>query len=119
MPRPPLAVGTWGRISDPLEVAPGVFRAMAKVRDLDGVTRKVEARASSKERARRTLEARLRARTAPPAGEVTPDTRVRDVARLWLAEVEARGRAANTVKRYRITVDLHVCKARGGVGELR
>lgn len=119
MPRPPLAVGTWGHISDPKEVAPGVFRAMAKVRDMDGVTRKVEARGPSKERARRALEARLRARTAPPAGEVTPDTRVRDVARLWLAEVEARGRAANTVKRYRITVDLHVCKARGGVGELR
>ena len=36
MPRPPLAVGTWGRISDPKEVAPGVFRAMAKVRDVPG-----------------------------------------------------------------------------------
>ena len=112
-------MGTWGHISDPKEVAPGVFRAMAKVRDVDGVTRKVEARGPSKERARRALEARLRARTAPPAGEITPDTRVREVARLWLAEVEERGRAANTVKRYRITVDLHVCKARGGVGELR
>lgn len=114
-----MAVGTWGHINNPKEVAPGVFRAMAKVRDVDGVTRKVEARAPSKERARRALKARLRARTAPPAGEITPDTRVREAARQWLAEVEERGRAANTVKRYRITVDLHVCKARGGVGELR
>lgn len=96
-----MAVGTWGHISDPKEVAPGVFRAMAKVRDVDGVTRKVEARGPSEERARRALEARLRARTAPPAGEITPDTRVREVARLWLAEVEERGQHREAVPDHR------------------
>ena len=46
MSRPPLQIGTWGKISRD-EVSPGVWRAMARFRDFDGVTRKVEARAAA------------------------------------------------------------------------
>ncbi|TFI06847.1 site-specific integrase, partial [Thiopseudomonas sp. 4R-3cl] len=119
MPRPPLEIGTWGNIPTPIEVAPGVFRAMTRYRDTDGVTRKVEARAASRNKARQALETRLRARRAPASREVTPDTRLRDVVKLWEAELVERGRAANTLKRYRMTIENHILKGAGGVGDLR
>lgn len=119
MPRPPLEIGTWGNIPTPIEVAPGVFRAMTRYRDTDGVTRKVEARAASRNKARQALETRLRARQAPASREVTPDTRLRDVVKLWQAELAEKGRAANTIKRYTMTVENHILKGAGGVGDLR
>lgn len=119
MARPPLEIGTWGNIPTPVEVSPGVYRAMTRYRDTDGVTRKVEARGPSRNKARQALETRLRARQAPASREIMPSTRLRDVAPVWWAELEERGRAANTMKRYRATLDQHILKAHGGVGELR
>lgn len=118
MPRPPLAVGTWGAISTK-EVEPGVWRALTRYRDTDGKTRQVEARAVSANKARAALQARLTARQAPTSSTITPATRVRDVTGVYLREVEERGRAPRTVQRYRETVDNHLLKARGGVGDLR
>lgn len=119
MARPPLEIGTWGNIPDPLQVAPGVYRAMTRYRDTDGVTRKVEARGASKNKARQALEVRLRSRQTPASREITPDTRLRDVVPLWKAEIRERGRAANTLARYEVTLNSHVLKATGGVGDLR
>lgn len=119
MPRPPLAIGTWGNIPDPALVSPGQYRAMTRYRDTDGVTRKVEARGPSKNKARQALEAKLRSRQAPASREISPETRLRDVVPIWWRELEEKGRAANTLARYRATVDHHILKARGGVGELR
>lgn len=42
MPRPPLEVGTWGSIAV-REVSSGAWSASARYRDVDGVTRRVEA----------------------------------------------------------------------------
>ena len=119
MPRPPLAIGTWGNIPDPVLVSPGQYRAMTRYRDTDGVTRKVEARGPSKNKARQALEAKLRGRQAPASREIRPETRLRDVVPIWWRELEEKGRAANTLARYRATVDHQILKARGGVGELR
>lgn len=119
MARPPLEIGTWGNIPTPIEVSPGVYRAMTRYRDTDGVTRKVEARGPSRNKARQALEARLRARQTPASRVVTPDTRLRDVVKLWQAELAEKGRAANTIKRYTMTVKNHILKGAGGVGDLR
>lgn len=119
MPRPPLEIGTWGNIPDPVQVSPGQYRAMTRYRDTDGVTRKVEARGPSKNKARQALEAKLRGRQTAVSREVMPATRLKDVVPIWWRELEDKGRAANTMARYRATVDHHILKAHGGVGELR
>lgn len=98
MPHPPLEIGTWGNIPAPIEVAPGVFRSMTRYRDPNGATRKVEARAASRNKARYALETHPRARQVPASREVTPGTRLRDVVMLWEAELVERGRAANVLK---------------------
>lgn len=118
MSRPPLAVGTWGSIAV-REVAGGAWIASARFRDVDGVTRRVEARGASRGKARASLMARMRDRQAPSQSTITPASRVRDVTGVYLREVEERGRAPRTLQRYRETVDNHVLKARGGVGDLR
>lgn len=118
MPRPPLEVGTWGSLSV-WEVSPGVWNACARFRDVDGVTRRVQARGPSKGKARATLMARMSKRQAPTASTVKGTTRVRDVTEVYLREVAERGRAPRTLQRYRETVDNHLLKARGGVGDLR
>ncbi|MFJ4161783.1 site-specific integrase [Micrococcus luteus] len=63
--------------------------------------------------------ASLTSRQAPSRSTITPASRVRDVTGVYLREVEGRGRAPRTVQRYRETVENHVLKARGGVGDLR
>lgn len=92
MARPPLESGTWGNVPTPVEASPGVYRAMTRYRDTDGVTRKVEARGPSRNKTRQALEARLRARQTPASRAVTPDTRLRDVVKLWQAEPPVNGR---------------------------
>ncbi len=119
MPRPPLEIGTWGKISAPVQLPNGLWKVTARYRDTDGVTRKVEATHARKSQAEPTLKRRLEARRTPASSAITPDSMVRDLVPLWWAELEERGRADNTLKRYRITLDQHVLKARGGVGNLR
>lgn len=114
MPRPPLPVGTWGKISrDP--VAPGVWRAMARFRDFDGMTRKVEARASTAAKAERQLVNALVERSAPSADEVTADMRLSKLAAVWWTEFEELGRAQNTRRRYREVLDSYVSPGVGGL----
>lgn len=87
MGRPPLPVGTAGktRFDKP---APGRVRARANVRDHDGLTREVTRYGDTRAKAERRLKEALRDRTGPPAGgEITADTRLRDTAKMWLAEI--------------------------------
>src|SRR4051812_39607858 len=98
MPRPPLQIGTWGKISRD-EVTPGVWRAMARFRDFDGVTRKVEARAvavSKSDRgskAEHALIAALRDRAMPAGDDITADTRLNKLAEIWWLEFMDQDRA--------------------------
>ncbi|MBD1541045.1 site-specific integrase [Arthrobacter sp. IA7] len=120
MPRPPLQIGTWGKISRD-EVSPGVWRAMARFRDFDGVTRKVEARAIAKSKndrgskAEQTLISALKERGMPAGEDITADTRLNRLAEVWWVEFMDQDRAINTQRRYREVLDSYVSPGVGGL----
>ena len=78
MPRPPLQVGTWGKISRD-QVQPGAWRAMARFRDFDGATRQVEARGATGANAERQLISAMTDRAMPAGEYITADTRISGV----------------------------------------
>ncbi len=87
-----------------------VWRARAKVRDLDGKVRDVEAWGQTEASARRELTERLRERVQPAAAHavVKASTKVKDVARVWLDELAESGRSVNTRKVYASVCNRHV-----------
>lgn len=114
MPRPPLPIGSWGRVQR-TEVSPGWWEARARFRDFDGVTRQVRRRARTGAAAERLLVQELTERTTPAAEDITRETRLSVVAAVWLAETESRELAINTLRRYREVLDDHVLPAVGGL----
>lgn len=114
MPRKPLPLGTWGKISR-TEVTPGRFKARCRFRDFDGQTRLVEAWGKSGAAAERALASALKDRAAPSDDELTPDTTIARLAAKWMTEVDADTLAINTRTRYRITLEDQVVKGLGGV----
>ena len=117
MPRPPLEIGTWGKIAR-RESPPGSgrWRATARFRDFDGRTRQVEAWGTSGAKAERALKASLNWRAVPSGDEVSADTRVDTLGTMWLADVEHAGRLRpQTLDTYRHTVDRAIVPAIGGL----
>lgn len=118
MARPPLPIGTHGKIR--VYPTPAGYRAVTKFRDYDGVTRTVERAGRTKAAAERNLKAALVERAGGPAGAVTGDTRFRDVAEQWyatvLAAVEDGRRSPGTADQYRGHLDRCVLP---GLGALR
>jgi len=112
--RPPLAPGAHGRVSV-REIAPRRFVARCRVRDADGVTRRVEATAWSHTAALQALQGALRSRTGARSGELRPSSRFSEAAELWMGKVEAR-RSGSTRDAYRRRLDAVVLPA---LGELR
>jgi integrase len=111
MPRPLLPLGSYGHIAAWQEGE--VWIARAKVRDFDGVVRRVKRTGRTKAAAKRALREALVDRQAPAkAGEVTPETRFGKVADLWLKEVEravdAGTRSPGTLDTYRSILRRHV-----------
>lgn len=91
MGRPPLPVGTAGKIRFE-RLGRRRVRARVEVRDYDGETREVNRSGPTQAAAERRLKEALRDRVGPPAdGEITADTRLRDAAGLWCAEAEESG----------------------------
>jgi hypothetical protein len=77
-----LPVGTYGKIKI-YELGPRRFRARAKYRDYDGVTRPVERVGTSREQAANRLREAFRDRGRTTTdGDITPDTRIAAVAAL-------------------------------------
>ncbi|HYQ64880.1 site-specific integrase [Actinophytocola sp.] len=88
MPRPPLPVGTHGKITT-YEVEPGKFRARCGYRHYDGKVYPVERYGTSRPHAERRLKEAIRDWRAPvAAGEFGPNSRFREIAMGWLAEYE-------------------------------
>jgi integrase len=116
MGRPPLPVGTYGRIKvDKLDERR--FRARAKYRDYDGVTRKVERAGTSRTAAENNLKQALRDRAHVSAdGEITARTKVTRLAELWLRDIDESDRAIRTKITYR---DVWERCLSASVGELR
>ena len=101
MERPPLPVGTYGKIRV-YEMGEKRYRACTLYRDYDGVTRPVERIGRSRTAAADNLRKALRDRGRGALdGEITPDTKVAAVAELWLQEIDESDRAVRTKLAYR------------------
>lgn len=114
MPRPPLALGSWGKINR-TEVEPGRFKARCRFRDFDGHTRLVEAWGKSGAAAERALVLALMDRSAPSGDDITGNTRLSELAVVWLHEIERSNLAANSRARYRELVERHITPGVGGL----
>ena len=114
MPRKPLALGTWGRISR-TETEPGKWVSRCRFRDFDGHTRQVEAWGKTGAAAERALISALTDRAAPSDDELTPDTTIARLAAKWLGEVDAGTLATNTRQRYREVTQDYVLPGLGSV----
>jgi integrase len=118
MPRPPLAIGTYGKVKTWQEDK--IWLARAKFRDFDGIVRSVKRSGKTKAAAERALRAALVERQTPVRhAEITPQTPMEKVAELWLAEVEqavnAGSRNPSTLDAYRTIYRRHVQPALGAL----
>ena len=91
MPRPPLPIGSHGKITC-YEEGPKQWRAYTKFRDFDGVTRRVARSGRSKAAAERTLKQALAERGRATTGDVTSETKLKAVAEPYLDDVRRRRR---------------------------
>lgn len=118
MGRPPLPLGSYGKITTWEEGAG--FIARTKFRDFDGVVRLVKRTGKSRAAAERALKAALVTRRAPVKdGEVTPDSLFGKVADLWLAELEGLvdegQRSPGTLSTYSSIYEVRVKPALGAL----
>lgn len=101
MPRPPLPLGTHGEIRC-YKIGDRKYRARVKYRDYDGKVRHVERMGTSKSGAKEALKQALRDRSHSVAGdEVTPQSKVGELARLWLRDLDESDKAFRTKRTYR------------------
>lgn len=116
MGRPPTPLGTWGNVKRS-EIAPGRWRARARYRDFDGVTRPVERFAKTGAAAERALVEALRDRTkAGAAHEINPDTTLGNVADVWIKGLREGGKhSETTINLYQSAIDVHIKPALSGV----
>lgn len=84
--RKPLPVGTYGEV-EAKEQPSGVWRASARFRDRDGVTRSVSRRGRTKAAAKRTLILALQDRQTPSQREISGDMRLERLLDLWVTKV--------------------------------
>jgi len=80
MGRPPLPIGTYGKITT-VPISGGGQRARCKFRDYDGQVRLVERTGKTELSAQNALKEALRDRQGPTNGHVTRDTKLLDLAR--------------------------------------
>lgn len=118
MGRPPLPVGTAGEIRV-YPVRDG-FRARCLVRDYDGKVRELERSGSSEAKAKARLREAIRDRHRAEAdAEITGETKLAEVVRVWLvdlrAEIAAEEKSPGTGELYETTAR----RITAGLGELR
>jgi integrase len=116
MGRPPLPLGTWGKIRTH-QVGEQTWRAIANYKDYDGITRPVERVGATAAKAANNLREALRDRSRKAAnGMITPETKVAAAAEEWLNGIDASDKASNTKKTYRDTWNRYLEKS---IGQLR
>lgn len=112
MARPPLVLGTWGKI---VRMKRGsAWIAYARFRDYDGVTRQVERGGATGAAAERALLAALRDRARLPNEDLTPETRLNRVIDDWDAKLDERDVSDGTRITYRRQLK-HIRKAIGSL----
>jgi integrase len=120
MSRPHLPLGTSGVITS--YRTPAGYRARAKYRDYDGITRRIERHAATKGKAETSLREALRDRMRTGGSEsISPDSRVSALADAWFTDLQEQGRSPGTLHGYRERLDNQVIPALGNllVRELR
>lgn len=96
--RPRTPVGTFGAITFRKEGAR--FVAGTRYRDWDGRLRRIEATGPTRHSAERAVKERIaeRTETEGASGELTADTRFRDLVQVWLQDLELEGRIASSTR---------------------
>lgn len=96
--RPRTPVGTFGAITFRREGAR--FVAGTRYRDWDGRLRRIEATGPTRQSAERAVKERIAARTETDGvnGELTADTRFRELVSVWLQDLELEGRLAQSTR---------------------
>ena len=125
MGRPPLDLGSWGRVrtypSDPLiDGRNSSWIAVTKFRGFDGVTRQVQRKGRSAGAAETALKGALTAQSRMGrSNELTPADRFEKVAEMWLSDVrdlvDAGKRSPGTLETYEGHLARHVLPAFRGV----
>ena len=112
MPRPPLELGTWGKITrselkDTAGNSTGTWVARTRYRDYDGTTRQVKANGASGAKAETALKVALRDRQRSPGGSgLTDKSTVGELLTLWIAAPPPRGtRSPQTLAGYQRCID--------------
>ncbi|QKS13910.1 tyrosine-type recombinase/integrase [Curtobacterium sp. Csp1] len=113
MPRPPLVLGTWGKITRTKRA--GSWVAFARFRDFDGITRQVERTGATGRQAEDALVEHLRDRTRLHGGDMTAESHVRVLADRWYDTLLKQNKAAGTLEAYRRNLRVHVEPALGGL----
>ncbi len=115
MARHPLPLETWGKVSR-TKLTASSWRASARYRDSDGITRTVQAFGPTGSSAERTLILGLKERTVSNPEGVSRDIRLNALSELWFAEMEASGRASRqTIEGYRDTYRRTISPALSGL----
>lgn len=110
MGRPPLPLGSWGKIRR-YQVGPKSWRAMANYRDYDGVTRPVERSGASGAKAERRLVEDLTNRARVSGNEeITADTRMSEVCRIWMDDFRGKARPRQRWRRTRMLCGFTWCR---------
>ncbi|UOQ57202.1 site-specific integrase [Leucobacter allii] len=86
MARPALPIGAWGEIN--YTTRSGKPAAYARFRDYDGVSRPVLRTGASKAKAKTALLEALADRSKPSLGDINRDTKLRELADIYEAEME-------------------------------
>lgn len=118
MARPPLPLGTWGKITR-TELPNGTWQARTRYRDYDGTTRQVKANGPTGAAAERALTTNLRDRSTPPNighTEITRNTALTLLADAWIKGRSDDGSLSpQTVETYTDVIENIIKPALGGV----
>lgn len=115
MTRPSLDLGTAGAVNF-YKSKTGSYRAITKFRDPDGRVRLVERRGTTKGAATRALRVAIRDRSSLGSGDtLTPDSRVTELASVYIAEIAASDRSPSTVAAYRDRLNKQIMPALSNV----
>ena len=96
--RPRTPVGTFGSITS--RKVGHRYVASTRYRDWDGQLRKIEASGATKQAAERLVKERIatRSESEGATGEVSADTRFRELVKFWLQDIELEGRLAPSTR---------------------
>ncbi len=99
MARPSLPIGAWGEINYTTKA--GKHAAYARFRDYDGITRQILRTGASKSKAKTALLESLAERSKPSLGDITRDTKIRELADIYEAQMMASDLASQTKLNYK------------------